>query len=188
MKDAAQSLQAGKLLIASPALQDDHFRRSVILLAEHGTEGSLGFILNKAIEASLQDAVEGFLYFDQKLSVGGPVETQALFYVHRFGADIPGSQAIAHGLYWGGDFEVLKSFVNNHQVAADALRFFVGYAGWSAGQLEGEIAEEAWLLAEGNAPTLLDPASAGDLWRGYIKNMDFEYAIWANLPEDPSLN
>ncbi len=114
-------LQAGKLLVASPALEDEHFKRAVILLAEHNAEGSLGFVLNKPLEAKLQEAVEGFLYFDQKLSLGGPVETQALFYVHRFGQAIEGSQAIVQDLYWGGDFEALKNFANNHQIAPHSV-------------------------------------------------------------------
>ncbi|MEM9982237.1 MAG: YqgE/AlgH family protein [Bacteroidota bacterium] len=177
----------GKVLVADPFLLDPYFKRSVVLLVEHNEGGTLGFVINKALEAQLQEAVSGFLYLDQCLYLGGPVNDNALFYLHRI-AEIEGSMLVKDDLFWGGDFEALKDYANTHAVDESEIRFFVGYAGWSPGQLAVEMKENSWIIEDISIEEVMNTSDVKELWRERIKNMSAEYAIWANFPDNPSLN
>ena len=99
----------GDILISEPLLLDDNFQRSVILLTEHNTEGSVGLILNKPTSRALNTVLEDFPEVANRLYFGGPVESSNLYFIHQYGKLIPDSIEITQGLFWGGDFEILKS-------------------------------------------------------------------------------
>ncbi|MEL6593806.1 MAG: YqgE/AlgH family protein, partial [Bacteroidota bacterium] len=103
----------GRFLISEPFMYDQNFQRSVVLLVEHGDTGSLGFVMNRAVELSMEDIVDGFPVIDAPVFMGGPVEQSTLHYVHRLGDLLPNSHEVVEGLYWGGSFEVLKSKVQD---------------------------------------------------------------------------
>src|SRR5690606_18989797 len=105
--------QKGHLLIAEPSIiGDTSFNRSVVLLADHTSEGSLGFILNKPLGYSLKDLVPN-TDADFKVYNGGPVEQDNLYFIHKIPDLIPESIEISLGIYWGGDFDVVLSLINN---------------------------------------------------------------------------
>ena len=93
----------GKILISEPLLMDYYFKRSVVLLAEHNDEGSFGVIMNKPLAVKLNEVVKDFPEFDSEIYLGGPVQSDSLFFIHTLGDKIEGSQEIIEGIYWGGE-------------------------------------------------------------------------------------
>lgn len=177
----------GSLLLAEPFMDDPYFQRKVILLCEHNDEGSFGFVLNNYIDLTINDLMEEFPQFFSRVSVGGPVKNSNLYYIHTLGQQLEGSVAVTENIYMGGDFEQLKELARKGQIPDDEVRFFVGYAGWSAGQLKSEINNRSWFITEADEPLLMD-TSGDEMWATMIGRMGKEYAHLANTPNDPSLN
>jgi len=178
---------AGVLLIAPPILTDPNFRRTVVLLCEHGPEGSFGLVLNRPLELQLGEVMEGESRYIAPLSLGGPVESNTLHYLHRYGDRIPGAASVVDDVFWGGDFEALKAIIEEEEVSARDLRFFLGYAGWSSDQLEDEIQQGGWFLSQsGNKAVFAEEPDV--LWRDTLRRKGGEYAILANFPDDPRMN
>lgn len=179
--------EKGKFLVSEPFLSDPYFKRSVVLLSEHNTEGSVGFILNKPTEIKLNDAIKDFPKIDSYLYFGGPVQTDSLQYIHTLGSRIDGSREVMKGVYWGGNFETLKMLIDTNQIHPDEIRFFVGYSGWQPSQLADEIKEKSWIVAPGDFEHAFFD-NPKQLWRDVLRHLGKEYSILANFPEDPSLN
>lgn len=181
-------IQKGKILVANPFLKDPYFSQAVILLVEHKDSGSLGFILNKKLEFSLQDVVSGFLFFDAPIYYGGPVEENALFYVHTY-PQVSGALEVMPNLYWGGDFEEIKEIINTTLPDTSAIRFFAGYSGWGEGQLQSEMNQDTWLLQKIALQEIMNEEYLDKLWGKQIRSSKEEkYVYWANIPQNPSLN
>jgi len=177
----------GNLLISLPFLNDQFFGRSVVLLTEHNNDGSVGFILNKPLETKVSDAIKDFPEFDSFLHVGGPVDNNSIFYLHVLGDSIPDSMEIIDGLYWGGDFEFIKQMISFNKIKTNEIRFFVGYSGWAANQLNREIKENSWLVQKCTAKIVMQ-SDTDNFWKFFIKKTDRQYAVWADFPVNPSLN
>ncbi|MEW6467545.1 MAG: YqgE/AlgH family protein [Bacteroidota bacterium] len=177
----------GKLLIAEPFLKDTYFRRTVVLLAAHNEEGSFGFILNKELEISLCELIKDLPDVKTKVFLGGPVQRDNLFYIHSLGDIVENSVEIGGGIYWGGDFETIKSLIRRNEVSRKQVRFFIGYSGWSPGQLDEELKERSWIISDLDKKRVLESRHK-DLWKNALKDMGSEYAQFANYPEDPQLN
>lgn len=137
----------GRILVSEPFLLDSYFKRSVILLGEHSEEGTVGFILNKPTDLTLNDALEDFPPFDVPLYFGGPVQTDTIHFLHTLGDKLEGSKKILPGIFWGGDLERLKLLIDTHQVTRNDVRFFAGYSGWEPHQLEDELKGRTWLIS-----------------------------------------
>lgn len=176
----------GIILISEPSLQDYYFKQSVVLLAEHNAEGTFGVIINKQLEARLTDVVKEFPGIDFPVYLGGPVKTDNVFFVHTR-PDIPGSMRVMHGLYWGGDVNLIRAMMERGELDENQIRFFVGYSGWDPHQLDREISENSWVLSHTTAEEVINPHPE-TLWGSYLKNMGKDYAIWANFPPDLTLN
>jgi putative transcriptional regulator len=187
MASPAISVRAGTLLIAPPMSDDPNFQRTVVLVCEHSDSGSFGLILNRELTLHMDDVLEDLASYSAPLSLGGPVQQNTLHYLHRFGDIVPGSVMLVDGTFWGGDFDAVKSLVRIGQGAARDLRFFLGYSGWGAGQLEEEIEQGGWILAEGEE-SFIFPEDQSKLWRAVLRDMGGEYAALANYPDDPRLN
>lgn len=187
MTVSTSRLQKGCLLIAEPYIGDDNFERTIILLCEHNEEGSFGFIVNKVTNLSLQEVVDEINVDDVSLNLGGPVEQNTLHFLHRASPNVDKAVEVQQNLYWGGDYDQIKSMINNRLIGPSNIRFFLGYSGWSAGQLEQELEEGTWIIAETDADTLFD-TPAEQLWRVILKEMGGTYKMKANYPTDPRLN
>lgn len=180
------ALETGKLLIAEPFLSDPNFARSVILLCEHSDEGSVGFILNKSTELTLGDLLPELYTPLLKVYQGGPVQLDTLHMLHRMPASFGGNE-IYPGVFWGGSYEALQDAVVNNEYQPMDLRLFVGYAGWSAGQLKKELDEGSWIVTD-LAEDLLFETEPEIVWKQAIKALGEQYAYLANLPINPQLN
>jgi putative transcriptional regulator len=178
--------QPGKLLISEPFTADTLFKRSVILLSDHNETGSVGFILNKPIKKKISDISDEFGQFDAPVSLGGPVGRDKIYYIHTLGKLIPNSIRVSGDIYWGGDYETLYHLILKNQVPQNKIRFFVGYSGWEAGQLNKEISKNFWLISDSNSELIMDNEQA--LWSKVVKNLGEKYRVWANFPENPVHN
>ena len=176
----------GRLLISEPLSQDAYFKRSVVLLTEHNKEGTVGFILNKPVMVTLNDVIKDFPDFDSNISLGGPVSTDTVHYIHRLGDIIPNSVRIFNDIYWGGDFEILKQLLASGQVNKNEIRFFLGYSGWSPKQLEGELHRNAWIVTNAEAEKIMTDTRS--IWQQTLYEIGGKYKLWPNFPENPKLN
>lgn len=185
---AAQSLvTSGKVLLAEPFMQDPHFKRSVILLCEHHLHGSLGFILNKPIDMKVNDLIASFPDFDAEVYYGGPVSTDTMHYVHDLGDILDDSIKITDGIWMGGDFEQLKALVRNGLVMPSNIRFFIGYSGWSGGQLDEEMDIRSWVTAPVH-PNYIFKAAPDGLWSKIMYNKGDVFEVISDIPEHLSWN
>jgi putative transcriptional regulator len=187
INDQKIEVKAGKLLISEPFMNDQYFGRSVVLLCEHNLDGTVGFILNKPMVMTVNEAMDDFPRIDGNVYFGGPVQSNMIHFIHRVGSKLPGSFEIANGIFWGGDFDTLSFLIDTKQVNGNDVRFFAGYSGWEPKQLKKELKEKTWIIGEGNLKYLFsnDP---DHLWREVLKNMGREFSVIANFPEDPTLN
>ena len=178
----------GHLLIAEPStLGDVSFNRSVVLLAEHNDEGSIGFILNKPLNYTINDLLPE-IEASFKIYNGGPVEQDNLYFIHNIPEIIPNSVEISNGIYWGGDFETTKHLINTGEINKNNSRFFLGYSGWSVNQLEMEMQENAWIVSENSLKKKLLSKSSNQFWKEKIIEQGGEYVLFSNAPENPMLN
>ena len=179
--------ERGRVLISEPFLTDTYFKRSVVFLTEHNTEGSVGFVLNKPIDLKLKDVLQDFPNINSGISIGGPVSTNTVHYIHTLGEKLPESVHVIDKIWWGGNFEALKQMALNGKIAGPEIRFFMGYSGWSSNQLENEISENAWLVGELSGEMIMKGIQT-DFWNEVLKKMQSKYKVWANFPENPGMN
>lgn len=177
----------GDLLISEPFLPDQNFSRTVVLLAEHNEEGSVGFILNRLSNANLSDLSDEFENIMHPVYVGGPVEQNTLHFIHKMGDVLEDSIQIKDNYYWGGDFESLQNYVNIHLIDEKDIRFFVGYSGWEKGQLEMEYKNDSWIVISDYEQDIFS-IDAAQLWREILKSKGGKYKELSNYPIDPRLN
>ncbi|NNK86930.1 MAG: YqgE/AlgH family protein [Flavobacteriaceae bacterium] len=182
------SPKKGDLLIAEPSILGDiSFNRSVILLADHNEEGSVGFILNKPLEYYLSDLIPE-ITAEITVYNGGPVEQVNLYFIHTVPELIPNSIEISNGIYWGGDFNSVVQAVNKQELNQTNIRFFLGYSGWDTDQLHDELSSNSWILTENIYSSGIIERSSQTFWKEKMLELGGEYSIWSNAPEDPSYN
>ncbi len=180
-------VKTGRVLLAEPFMLDPNFRRSAVLLVEHGVEGSIGFIMNKPIKMSVDDLIDDFPEFESEVLFGGPVQTDTVHYIHNVGDLLEDSIKVTDGVYWGGDFEKLKFLITSQLVTPANIRFFVGYSGWSEGQLMDELTLGSWILASMDSNYLFS-VSPDNLWQTALENKGNTYSVIAQMPEFKSWN
>ncbi len=180
--------QKGRILISDPFLGDDYFERSVVYLCEHNQEGSFGFVLNNLVEINLNDLNEQFPEITTKISTGGPVETESMFFIHTLGNELNESLEISHGIFVGGDFDQLYSKIEENHIQENQIRFFLGYSGWSKGQLESEIKENAWVVADVDDCNEIMEFHVPDIWKYFMSKLGAKYQFMTNFPIDPNEN
>ena len=182
-------MKPGTLLISQPFLGDPNFERSVVLLCHHEpAEGAFGLVLTRRSATELGDvlALPPGPAASLPLYEGGPVQLDSLHFVHRH-AGLPGALDLGQEVYWGGDFDLLVDLLNRGALDPAAVRCFVGYSGWSAGQLEAELERGSWIR---------QPASAGKVftlesdafWQGILREKGGRFRALSNYPLDPRLN
>ncbi len=178
----------GDLLIAEPAIIGDiSFNRSIVLLADHNVEGSIGFILNKPLQYTISDLVPEveatFTVYN-----GGPVEQDNLYFIHTVPQLIPDSIEISLGIYWGGDFTKVAELIATNEINDNEIRFFLGYSGWKSSQLENELKANSWVVTENIYRKAIIQKDYESFWKEKMLEFGGEYSIWSNAPENPNYN
>ena len=156
---------AGTVLVASPALSDPNFMRTVVYLLDHNADGTLGLIINRPLDVGLGELWEGCpdeLEEQQLCAEGGPVERHRGLLIHGF-ADVNDAYQLAEGIAVGGDPDELHARTRDDD-GSHGPRLFLGHAGWGEGQLADEVAVGSWLVRSGNPLLLLNPRPPEDLW------------------------
>lgn len=183
-----EKLKRGHLLIAEPSILGDlSFNRSVILLADHNAEGSVGFILNKPLKYNIHDLLPE-IESNFKIYNGGPVEQDNLYFIHNVPNLILDSIEISNGIYWGGNFDLTKDLIKSGTIKKKNIRFFLGYTGWESGQLENEMQSNSWILTNNIYENKILGKASAHFWKEKIIELGGEYLIWSNAPENPVLN
>lgn len=177
----------GKFLISEPFMEDNFFKRSVVFLCEHNDEGSFGFVLNNILTVGIGELIDDLQGCDFEVGFGGPVNSTNLYYLHTAGDKIESSFEVMEGIFTGGDFDQIKTLINTGILQEDEIRFFLGYSGWSAGQLQQEIEDESWIVADFNSKEIIKTVDKS-LWKTLLDQMGGKFKMISNFPEDPTLN
>ena len=177
----------GRLLVAAPPLVDPNFDRTVVLLLEHGDDGALGIVLNRPSDTDLDDVLPEWRPLASAPTVvfaGGPVSPEALIALAQ--ADTSRIEGSVHVLADLGTIDLATDPLDLG-TPLDALRVFVGYAGWSPGQLEAEIAANAWFVVdyERGDPFVATPER---MWRDVLRRQHGRISVFANYPDDVTTN
>ena len=179
----------GSILISEPFLQDAYFQRSVVLLVEHNTQGSMGFVLNKKTDLIVNTFFpELEEYPEIPIYLGGPVSANRLFFIHSLGdLIVPDSVKIKDRLYFDGDFEALTRYIQNGHSIEGKVKFFLGYSGWTEGQLGNEINKNSWVVSHAAKENVL-LADGESFWKNSLEQLGSNYEAWTKYPKDPYLN
>ena len=180
---------AGKLLVATPELTDDLFSRSVILMLQHDEETAEGVILNKPLETSVDDVLPGWQQGSsepQRVFQGGPVQLDSAIGVVGLPGDAEEPPGVRR-LFGAISLVDLDSPQEIIWPQVSALRIFAGYAGWTDGQLEGEIRTGSWFVVDAEARDAFTDTPE-DLWVRVLRRQQSELAFVATFPADPSMN
>lgn len=182
-------LKKGIFLVASPALRDPNFRQAVVLLCEYGAEGALGVIVNRPTAMSLTEAVPQIPVLEGQghvLFSGGPVQTNQVMVLYRVTEDPGETHHVFDGVYLGGNLGVLERLMITPNTD-ESFRAFMGYSGWAPGQLENEMKTGSWLTLPGDSSLVFekDPVQ---VWPDIFRSLGGQFAMYADMPVDPSLN
>lgn len=194
MEHMDDGIAVGRLLVATPRLEDPNFRRTVVLVVEHDeTEGTLGVVLNRPTEVPVEQVLPPWAELVTGPNVvfqGGPVALDSALALAR----VPAKEEPLGWRALDGDTEVGRVGLVDLDappglLAAEVLqlRVFAGYAGWSAGQLRAEIGEGAWYVVNGEAGDVF-AADPERLWQAVLRRQPGDLAFVATFPDDPSLN
>ena len=178
---------SGTLLIADPFLKDPNFMRTVVLLTEHEEQGSIGFVLNRLSRNTLDELLPETEGHALPVYYGGPVQMNTIHFLHCYPKEILGGIEIVKGVWWGGDFEQVLQLLQAGKLDEARIRFYLGYSGWSSGQLASELEEKTWLTVEAEPELVFHPQVA-EIWKDSLRHLGGEYEMMVNFPIDPQLN
>ncbi len=181
----------GSLLAAAPSLRDENFIHTVVLMCEHGDEGARGLVINRPSPVTLDKLMPPHPLLAMQRNVvhaGGPVGLDTLQFLHRVPERIAGGDELSAGIYLGGDVDDLARFLAERgETAATDVRLVLGYAGWSPGQLEVELASGSWLPVTLQPEWVFAPDSQS-IWRRVVRSLGPDAAGLEDFPPDVSWN
>jgi putative transcriptional regulator len=178
---------SGILLIADPFLKDPNFLRTVVFICEHDENGSMGFVLNRKYENTLDELIPDLEGNKVPVYYGGPVQQESIHFLHQYPDELPGAVEVMKGVWWGGDFDKLVDLIHKGSIDFNRIRFFIGYSGWSVGQLPEELEEKSWLTVKATSKLVFHPKHQ-EIWKDALKTLGGDYEMMINFPTDPQLN
>ncbi|MCQ2285423.1 MAG: YqgE/AlgH family protein [Bacteroidales bacterium] len=179
-KPTGIAAREGRLLISTPFFNDPFFNHSVVLLTDHDSNGSAGLVINKPSKLTLEQ-----LNLNVTVHLGGPVPAKQLFAIHNFG-NCKNAHKLLPGIFVGYD-AIFLSLIEHNAIETLRYKFFAGYSGWSAGQLEEEIEKGAWVVSN-VTPELLFETPSDNIWKTAVKNLGPDYLGWLDIPVNLSNN
>ena len=185
-----QKYGKGYFLIANPVLPDPNFSRTVVLLCNHDDQGSFGLVINKSAELDSEDVfndIEVLNSYSGKIYLGGPVSQAQVFYLCRSREALPELDLVCPGIYLGMSWDLLESVMEKLENPDQDLRFYLGYSGWGAGQLAGEMERKSWLTCEAS-----DVFTFGEnedkIWEDVVLSLGKDYQYLVKAPVNPQWN
>lgn len=190
MVDWYEMSTAGRLLVAAPPLNDPNFERSVVLMLTHDGDGAFGLVISRPTEVDsvgIEAALDDWIAHTSAPSVffeGGPVQQNSIIGLARFADDHERSwtSTVGGGLH---TVDLNSDAVNANECSA--LRLFVGYSGWGAAQLDGELAEDHWYVLDAHPDDAFDDEPE-TLWRRVLERDPLHRTWVREFPDDPNLN
>ena len=176
----------GKILISTPDISGDIFSRSVVLVVDHNENGAFGLILNKK-NNNMSSRLLDIFGFKVDVYEGGPVENDKIFFICKGRPITENYSEITDEFYLTEDIENVVSAIIEQRISVNYIKVFSGYSGWAAQQLEGEIRRKMWTVVD---VYNLDYTTSSDqsLWKNIMQNLGGEFLLWANAPQDVSMN
>ncbi len=184
-------VEAGTLLAAFPDMLDPNFMHSVVLVCQHNEQGAYGVVTNKRTRYTVKQLLPNHPVLGASrfpVFLGGPVDHTTLQFVHTVPETIPGGLSLDGKLWLGGDLDALGAYVAaKPRAASKKLRLFLGYSGWSAGQLEGELGSGSWLPAPPSLQGIFgEPGET--TWRRVVRSIGSDAGELDIQPPDVSWN
>lgn len=180
------SIYKGKILISTPDVSGDIFSRSVVLVIEHNDSGALGLILNKK-NKELSRKLSTILGFNTDIYEGGPVENDKTYIIAKGNPVSNFNIVINEDFYLTEDIQQITNAVLEGSLLMESIKVFSGYSGWSALQLESEIARKMWTVVDVYNLDYTLPHDES-LWKKIMQNLGGEFLLWANSPKEISMN
>ena len=149
-------ITAGTILISAPTLDDPNFNKAVIVIAEHNEKGAMGFVINKKFTRALNELEEFKQCIAFPLYDGGPMDKEHLYFIHRQPSLIEDGTLICNSIYLGGNFKQAVAQLNNKTITEKDIKVFIGYCGWDANELEEEVEEGSWIIADINEESIFN--------------------------------
>lgn len=177
---------SGQLLLASPALQDPNFHRTVVLVGAHSSEGAIGVVLNRPSAVTVGEAVpqlQAAMDGQETVFLGGPVQPESIVLLGEFLDPEPAGLLVLGRI----GFPAPETEIEELAQATARRRVFAGYAGWGEGQLDSELQQGDW-IAQPALPGDVFTESPEELWSTVLARKGGSYALLARMPLDPSVN
>ncbi len=185
-----KNYEKGSLLIANPVLPDPNFSRTVILLCDHDEQGSFGLVINRSTQLKAPDLflnINILKSYNEKIYLGGPVSQSMVFFLCRSPSAAGKLDEICSGVYLGSNLETLKLLYSSLENPEQDIRFYLGYSGWSGGQLAEEMEQNSWLVQKANEQFIfLDSESL--IWPQAVNSLGEKYQYLTKAPVNPQWN
>ena len=185
-----KNYEKGSLLIANPVLPDPNFSRTVILLCDHDEQGSFGLVINRSTQLKAPDLflnINILKSYNEKIYLGGPVSQSMVFFLCRSPSAAGKLDEICSGVYLGSNLETLESLYSSLENPEQDIRFYLGYSGWSGGQLAEEMEQNSWLVQRANEQFIfLD--SENLIWPKAVNSLGEKYQYLTKAPVNPQWN
>jgi len=180
----------GSFLIANPVLPDPNFSRTVVLMCNHDEQGSFGLVVNRKADLDATEILQSINFpgsAEYELYVGGPVSPAQMFYLYRSTKEIMGADHVCEDIFVGMRLDMLSEVVESVNDPKRDIRFYVGYSGWGAGQLAGEMERKSWLTCDAKSEFVFHEDES-KIWAGAVKSLGEEYEYLLNAPVNPQWN
>jgi len=185
-----KNYEKGSLLIANPVLPDPNFSRTVILLCDHDDQGSFGLVINRSTQLKAPDLflnINILKSYNEKIYLGGPVSQSMVFFLCRSPSAAGKLDEVCSGVYLGSNLETLESLYASLENPEQDIRFYLGYSGWSGGQLAEEMEQNSWLVQKANEQFIfLDSESL--IWPQAVNSLGEKYQYLTKAPVNPQWN
>ena len=185
-----KNYEKGSLLIANPVLPDPNFSRTVILLCDHDEQGSFGLVINRSTQLKAPDLflnINILKSYNEKIYLGGPVSQSMVFFLCRSPLASGKLDEVCSGVYLGSNLETLESLYASLENPEQDIRFYLGYSGWSGGQLAEEMEQNSWLVQKANEQFIfLDSESL--IWPQAVNSLGEKYQYLTKAPVNPQWN
>ncbi|MDE6491118.1 MAG: YqgE/AlgH family protein [Muribaculaceae bacterium] len=182
--------QAGSILVAEPFLREQYFNHAAICLIEYEVgQPAMGVVMNRSTGYMLSDLMD-IASGGSTIPVycGGPLSCDRLYFLHSLGDILPDSRQVTDRLWVGGDFDTMRDYIASGYPTDGHVRFFIGYSGWDAGQLESELHDHVWAVTD--IPNDLNPLVGSDdaYWHRMVRYMGSDFRGWRYHPQNPHAN